>query len=718
MMPTTTTFWLPLVPAWLWLVMAAAGVLLILCDSRTMRLVGPRDLVRRLPAAGVLALLLLLLANPVQLTAGSEARSLRLAVVVDTSASMRTGDIGGRSRAHTAAGMLAQLMPLRQRAQVQLLAVDRHVYGPLSAEELHTSVAAAAGDASMLDAAVSAWLAAADAPPHAMVLITDGHDTQVDQFDRLAAAARQRGTRVWALPLGNSDSPPRLRLELVEWPSRLEVDRQGVLVFRATRTRTAPDIVRMRVTSGGSGEGEHRLAFAGEHQTLWHLPIGPFSAAGEHPLAVDAAEHGLSLAGGPLRVYVEAVDHPLRVLWVQCQPDWDSRFVALALRNRRDIVLRRLTLLGDDHQQPRVMMGALTESQADVLVFGRGATHLLDAGLIEQLRSRVEAGTLAVLWFDAQADNAIGASGDLYPATGAPTGAAYQDVALLRPTAAGRQHPWFGGMVARFDAGVSMPAARSTGMIGSPRTTALVLAHVHNRPALIEMPLGRGRVMALEAFDLWRWRMRRPADSPHLPAVFEAFWAGMLRYLAHGSDFGGAIVSLEVDPAVMHVGQTGGVEVRVRRDLSAAPLSDSMPVTVQMPDDTSRLIVLPSSHAGEDAGAVRTYTGSFIAGEPGIYRFTVPSAPARHVVARKPDIEEFDLAARPEALAALAEATGRTVLAADANPWADVSRRLDRLAVQTGDNTVLPRLLRGWVLAAVVLLAWIGWVTRAGEHHL
>jgi hypothetical protein len=409
-------------------------------------------------------------------------------------------------------------------------------------------------------------------------------------------------------------------------------------------------------------------------------------------------------------VFVEVVDQPIRVLWLQRSPDWDSRFAALAMRERRDIELHRLTLAGDGADA--IMGEALTRDDVDVLVLGRGAASLLDAAAVQLVQSRIEAGTLSLLWFDGDSEVSAPAYAALHPATSIRFADARISAAPPQPTMAGYHHPWLSDLWPRFDQAGSRAHVRPTRLAAAPQPTALVLAQVHGRPAVMEMPLGRGRVMALEAFDLWRWRLRPANDDQPLPALFDAFWTGLLRYLAHGQAFSGdRSVHIELDPMIAQVGERVRIEVTTR---DATPAD--APLHLQAPDGSMRTLPLTPSPPTDRSPLVQRSAAAFIPEQQGVYHLSVVDA-SRRIAVRRDDIERFDVAARPAVLATLARATGGAVLSADDDPWTSVARSLDHLAVQTGQRVAQPLLLRAWVMAAIVVLVCIGWMIHARERQ-
>lgn len=605
-----TIVWLPLAPWWAMAVLSALAGAVVLLTARG----GAcrRGHVLLLSGFGAL---LVITANPVWLERSAEgvaSSNPHLAVVVDTSGSMRTADVAGRSRLEVAreivhtiaagvntrgedpmaapgapAGTTAETETGSQgKAVVSFWSVARDVQPMAGAEVLDglptmgdavtDTHASRAMSATHLDAALSAWMSAwlsagpfSEGRPNAVVLLSDGHDTQrqrTDTLDRLAAIAREADVPIWTVMLGTTNAPPRWRVEEVMPPRGLRVGQRGMLGVRVRRTASCPDEVRLRMVAADEDAGTgntgsesavvvERSFQPGETNAVWEIPIGPFVAARrdagmgvvEHRVRIETAPpKGAStlrpaprLAGGPLDVFIPVMAQPLNIVWLQGEADWDSRFAALALADRSDVRLSILTLTIPTVADAvaNVLEGWL-EGRVDVLVLGAGASRMVSGlssggasgNVWARLRRQIEAGRLSVLLFDADGDAdgggendesgaalalrglgvAVASAGDV---TAADQGDAYWDNVGFAWTAAGRRHPLGLALFGDVADGASLWNGHTLGAMAWPRD-GMVLARVEaqagSRAALAEQRLGRGRLLALTIDDLWRWRFPAP----------------------------------------------------------------------------------------------------------------------------------------------------------------------------------------------------------------
>ncbi len=729
--------WSPLAPWWALTAVAclAAALLGYGCIRRARRVV-PTVL-----AAVTMAGLLLLLMNPVLVRRGPVEARPRAAVMVDTSASMRTADVGGRERlavAREQATTLAQA--LADNADVSWWSVATQVR-PLDADRKGRDEGG-----THLDAAISHWMSrwasASGVGGDVLVLLSDGHDTQAGALSLAAAVARQAGVRVWTVALGRTDSRPRLRIDQLTTPTLLRTGERGVLELDVRRTASCPEELTLLITTSSADHaGSHRWVGrfdAGLTRARWQVPIGPFNAGGEWEVRIEmddaaageAATSPVQLAGGPVVLFLPVACDPLNILWLQGEVDWDSRFAAMAMAGRSDLRLSVMSVLGEGRGEAA---SAARASDVDVLVLGRRSAGLLSQAAWAAVRRRIDSGVLSVLVLDVDAARALRVGGRVVNDAADRDGEAATSSAMVW-TPAGRRHPLgvaleqrFAQLVDRLPVGVDRAAAAAYG--------GIVLARRGQRPVLVEHAVGRGRVLVLSASELWRWRFPQGGeagedafDHAHADprgAFFEAFWAGLLLYAGAGERFdASADVAIELDHPVVRMGERVAVEVR-RRDAAA---DERVELTWRQPSGARHRVDLSPGEEADAMPPVRRLTGVLRPTEPGVHVLTAriadqpAEAAVRRLAVRDDDLEDFDVSARSEVLAQLAADTGGDRLfvegggsAAGPSAW---GQALVRQVSIVGGR---PLLMRGWVLGlwcVVVIGGWMidgqaGW--RAGS---
>jgi hypothetical protein len=713
--------WILLPPWSLRLIAAAAVALAILAVWRWRR-------ERR--GGGLLALRLLLLAcllaltlNPHALLPRDRPAKRRLAVLVDTSASMDTRDVGGQPRLRAALDVIGSASTLD--AWSRAFTLEFHAFDRARRRADPSLLAGGArGEATELGSALmSAVTEQGDLKEQAGVLVvSDGRATSPGALDA-AQLALARSVPLWTWCLGGPVPRYDLRFDTassealafsgaeVELVATLHAEGYSNRSFRVEilcndRTVDTRDVLP-------TPEGLARVATrvkapaAGEERWLFRTPPQPEEADTSNNERV---------------IFLRTVGDKARVLLAEGQPHWDTKFLVQTLKRDPHIDLtalyriqagRTLAVLSATGAETRVEQDlfprtAATMNAFDVIILGRGAESFFDAG------------TEALL-----TDFVARRAGSLIFARGKAYGGRFQPLAKLeplawgegvrpglrlKPTASGRDNPIFdlGGTGGMDDLLERLPALDQASATLGEKPLAVVLAAAAGRdgPALIAYQrYGQGKALCLNASGIWRWSFREAGQSES-EAAYQRFWISLLQWLLAGQQFlPGADVALT--SARRHYTSEEPMQFLITtRELDLA----SYQPRLTLEGDGRSFDILPRPRGG-------TFVAEAGPFPPGTYRVILhnnigrPAKLVQSIQVVSDSAEKRELSADPTLMSRLAEISGG-------------------LVIQTPDVAGLPGILqrwesarqiahrqqplwdRGWILALLIALLGIEWWWR------
>ena len=694
----------------------------------------------------VIALLLAVALNPTIVRPREVPGRPALIVLVDTSYSMSTRDADGKGRLESALAVLADGRIRARLEQDFTLDVRRFDRDASAASLAALKADAAQGRATDLAAALySAVADLGDRKDQAGVLVvSDGRATTEGTLDagRLALA---RSVPLWTWCLGGEI---RRRDLWVEVPSsevlafsEAEVELTATLhsagyenrVFAVKLMNGATVAQRAEATpSAQNGEAEVRFKVTAPKQgeTRWVI------RAAEEP---DEAEKD----NNERSIYVRAVGDKVRVLVVEGQPHWDTKFLVQCLKRNPRVDVTAIYRLAKERQ-----FGVLSTEDAmrrrsedlfprkaedfdryDVIILGRSCETFFDDKTEELLTDFVSR-----------------RGGGLVFSRGKPYGGRFQPLAKLEPVV------WGGGVVqgVRIDAKEPLAPEGPVFELAKPadlealvgrlpqfdqilhtvgvKPLAVVLADGRSETGMADASLapngsersvvmayhlyGQGRVATLNASGLWRWSFRektRPEDE----FVYDRFWSGVLRWLLSGSDFlAGHDVALRADRRLCTDEQPMSFLIRTRaldQDAYRPRLSVRGPGTA--------VEIEPRRQAG---GNYVAEAGPF---PPGTYEVKLtnnigrPPELTQTVEVVSASVENRVLSADPALMGRLAQTSeGRVLSAGDVGDLGRIVRewRTRKQLAEERDSMWD----RWWVLGAVVAMLGAEWFARRREGLL
>lgn len=686
---------------------------------------GRLPLVLRL---AVLVLLAVVLLNPQQLLPRDRETRPKLVVLVDTSSSMATPDADGRARLEVAATALREGWPaLSSKFDLQLKRFDRSS----AAAEVEALLDSRQGaDATDLRSALMTAVSEVGSAPGSggVVLISDGRAT-TDASLEAAQLALARSVPIWTATLGGpvprhdlwietassevlafSDAEVELTatLHAAGYPNRsfiVELVSGEAIVARRELVPDAAGRARVAMRVKAPEAGEQRYVFRVAH----------------HPEESDVANNERA-------VFLRSVGARVRVLVVEGQPHWDTKFLVQMLRRHPNVELttvyrlsatRHVAIVSATGTETRVEEDLFPRSQGamnafDIILLGRGADAFFGDETESQLTEFVSRRAGSVVF-----------------ARGKPYGGRFQPLAKLepvawgigaapgprlKPTETGRENPIFDfGSAGTLDELLEkLPALDQASVTLGEKPLAVVLAESHEAdgPVLLAYQrYGQGKAVSLNAGGLWRWAFRE-SEAEESELAYQRFWVSLLQWLLGGGQFlPGADVAL-ASTRRYYTSEQAMQFLISTRNLDRA---------VYQP----RLII--SSQDQEIELQPRPRGDSFVAEAgplpPGTYRVTLrnnvgsPAELMQSVEVLNASVEKRELSADPELMRRLAEVSGgRAIAISEVNQmpaiferW-EISRQLAHRQQPLWDQP--------WVLATLLGLLGAEWWLRRREGLL
>src|SRR6266540_1627545 len=712
------------------LIAAVALALLVLALVRWWR--ERRAGVLLVPRSLLVGLLLWVTLNPQALLPRERTGKPRLAVLLDTSASMSTADVDNASRLAAALRVLTNastLATLEKEFILDLRRFDRDL-APADLVKL-SAPGAANGDASDIATAVmSAVSQLGDAPAQAgLLLISDGRATTPDTLDA-AQLALARSVPLWTWSLGGPVAKHDLWLETASsealafsgaevelnatlrtagYPNRsfnIELLRDDKIIETREVLPDSNGVARVTIKVKAPGAGEQRFAF--------RVPPQPEES---------------DTANNERAVFLRSVGEKVRVLVAEGQPHWDTKFLVQGLKRDANVDLtavyrlnaqRHVAVLSSTGAETRVERDLFPRTAEamnafDVIVLGRGAEAFFDNST-EQLLTEFAASR----------------GGSVVFARGKPYGGRFQPLAKfepvawgsgsapgvkLRPTEAGRDNPIFDlGSAGTLDELLErLPALDHASVTLGEKPLAVSLAIAADKadgPVLVAYQrYGQGKALSLNASGLWRWAFRESGQEES-EVAYRRFWISLLQWLLSGSQFlPGADVSLTSARRYYNSEQPMQFLIATR-NFDTAIYQPKLVI-----EGAGRSVEVGPRARGDNFVAE---AGPF---SPGTYHVTLknnlgkPAELSQSVEVLSASVEKRDLSADPETMRRLALLSGgQTVTANDIARMPEVVRRWE--AARQLAHRQRPVWDRWWVMAAMVALLGAEWWLRRREGLL
>jgi len=736
----------PPVSAGLLLGLALFGALVIIVGySRGARPVrGGIRFILVLLRIGVLGALLFILLRPMVLVTREETRNKPVfSILVDTSESMNTKDVGNQSRFEAVTSALWRnrsasfLRRLAQDYEIRVYGFDTEVHRTSPrflvagdrAKGKATHIASALLDAVQGDASHRA---------RGVLLLSDGRSSEIDALSGVRHAARYLRTLqvpVWTVPVGTATEVKDLRVFARLNSSFLLADQPGSLhvsVTGAGYKDWAADIhlyredeyVASKQVTLADGHAETSFPIREEHRGVYRYRVEVEPLPGES----DPDNNTRS-------VIARIVDEKTRVLVVEGRPHWDSKFLLRALRADRNVEITSIFHINEDKSfaiverlsddgvaekatMPGVRMPRTRDEllHYDCIFLGKHMDDVFSSAELKLLQRYVADDGGSLVFFRGKPySRGTSELSKIEPVTWG--GGALKDV-QLELTPQGEASPLFdyGSQIGSGAAIVrELPAMTSVTRITDEKSLAVVLARVADgrrgepMATVVYHRYGAGKVMSIGASGLWQWSFL-PERLEHYDDIYARFWSQMIRWLVSGSDFlPGRDISFQIDKTVFAPGEPVRMVIR-------AKLIDHEryhpQIELTYPDGHAEQLV-PERQAGDE----NMYEVSFTPQREGEYEAVLhnntgqPEEDVSRFIVYDDSTESRYVQADREMLALLSQTTGGESL-----ELGELETLPERVEVfeKLAQECVKPEDVwdRSWVYAALIGALGIEWLLR------
>jgi hypothetical protein len=728
---------LPLLPAWLIVLLIVALLALLAYGSRLLHAKQvPARWVKILGGMRLLIIVVfaLCLLQPVASFTRSVEPAPELLVLVDTSQSMGLAASSGRkSRLEETLGAFQRSgLPaaLRRQFAPRWFAFDRSAY-PVVYEDL-TGLRPTGDTTRFAESLTTAWnylrsarSANAGPAPARLILLSDGNDRGSQDF---VATARKFGLAIDTLAPPDPDAAPATA-------------EPAIIDVQCARRVLLGSETQFLVTIRHDDSGEHALTLSltedGKEAASQDVVVGP--APGEkrvhvahRPTTIGMKLYEFRLAGkgadaprsDAYRLSVQVVDNRTEVLILEDSWRWEFKFLRRIFENDPSFTFTALLSRGGaafaqfGEPDRRVQLGGFPQSRAelnwfDAIILGdvnpkrwpRGLAASLAQVVTEEGKSLIViAGPNLAQWAET-AD----LQGILPVEITREAGKPVEGPVEVRLTPEGSASSFFFNPDKKAGLWSSLPPLDQIYPPLRKRPAATVLveaarrANAHgNLIVMAEHTVGRGRVLFVGTDTLWKWQTLAPANEAGV-TPYAVFWLQALRALAPARlGSGGASLWLTADRSRYEAGQKVILRAEVQ---SERPLAQpKVQATVVLPGEKRLPLAL-----GPDPANPQVFQAEFETSAPGSYRIAAVVTSEGKTAADTAtaiDVEESkgelaDVRVDANNLARIAAATGgRRIDLADPATW-PTSSDVPRVAVrqtQTLDlwnNFSLPLLLCG-----------------------
>jgi hypothetical protein len=654
-----------------------------------------------------------------------------LFVLLDDSASMQATDMDGEARYDFATRQWLgdeRIAEWSSRRQVLVQDIDEVAHAASLEQARRPAAEAATAARSRLARSVRAAVEAIPAVREgsAAIVLSDGHDSEEEGFSEAARRARERGLPVYTVCLGGPRLERDVHLVAVTRQDYLFADEEGQVSIRLAQSNAGRDRTILRVTHAGATRSIP-VSFEGRSVVTVDLAIRHAKAGTyEYRFAVDPIADEVETRNNQQVLFVPVVARRIRVLLVEGEPHWETKFLAQALRRDDRIELIQVSQLSKTRTETLASRttnetARLPQTRAeldafDVVILGRRVEGVLPAPLLAYLPEYVDRRGGSVLFARGRATAEARPLALLEPVVW-PAGDDFVENGVWTPTGAGAMHPAFRSDQDRFGRALAELPPFPRTEVTQAKSAALVLAVLQGGasgaarpvPALVAMNVGRGKSMAVLSEGVWTWRLLSPRRADWRD-LYDRFWSNTVRWLALGGDFvPGEEVALHVSHQSAALGEAVTIDAHARY-VDAARVRFRL--SVRDPDGR---VQQPALEPVE--GDLLHQRARYVPTVPGVHTVSLEApglAPARRETGLNVfalDQERLQSAAMPEALRRLAEESGGKPL--DPRRPGAFCAELDRV---TAAAVVPARPVYVWNTAGllVLLLSWAGaeWILR------
>ncbi|QEG22470.1 vWA domain-containing protein [Mariniblastus fucicola] len=642
-MQLLSVVWRPIfVTGWIWVLVALAVALSVFAYARVFDKFRYKSLLLMLNRLFSILLVSIILFGPSKLLeTESVDRKGVLHILTDVSESMTTKESSGKTRLEHVHEDWLTRSALREMAEN----FDVHLYQFAEKPRLlgstgdSGSIQIAKNEDTFLIRSATEVLNGrmASGSNQAMLILSDGIDSEEASVDQLGKFAQAKGVAVHTVAFGSDAISRDMAIVAAAKQQYLYPNELGSIVAKIYQVGLGSNRTMLKVQQGEETKTVP-IDFKGRGVVQVEIPVQQEKAGQyEYKLSLNAITGEIELANNVHSSFVRVQPRRMQVLLLEGAPFWDTKFIAQSLRQDERIELtqvsqvnrrKRLTIVtrGEEEQTQPVSVPETLDDWAryDVVVFGRQIENLISPESAKEL----------VELYETSGINIVCSRGRPYGSDGPgeSIGAALMKIepvawsgekfpkCEIELTMFGQMTRWFAPTKMGLD--VETAVRRLSGftsgdIVESVKPNARILAETvagpnvaAAQPALLTSSGGAGSFVTVAGEGFWKWSLLSSEDQD-LVGFYDAFWSNMIRWLVVGGDFQpGEKASMKLSKSSLRVGEELTVDVALKQ--AAATVDPQIFVT--LPDGQTKPIALTPV-----AGRNPRFRAKVLADQGGIY---------------------------------------------------------------------------------------------------
>ena len=620
------------------------------------------------------------------------------AVLVDVSESMSVADIGGKQRIAEAGRLAKKLSGMaEERDSVDIYSFASEIVP--SADKSGQDFSTAAGDTDIVRSGmqVLARHRSGGRRLTGMVVISDGRQVRSEASLKLSMAARAQDVPIYSVVLGGRVERRNMvvtaqRRQYTAFKGQKLKIRGVVENSLMGRVSTMVELLdgkghkigekSVKTESGKRAEVEFQITPAETGYYDYRLRIAPLD--GESLVSDNESGLGVVVLGSRIRV-----------LMLEGNPHWDSKFLSQLLRKQPNLDVTGIYRVADERffrigsggddigkKTDEIFPASAADLEMyDLVIFGRGAEYFLTSERVHMLKNfvRNHGGSILFARGKPYADELPELAG-LEPCE---WGEAVSGSIRLRPAAAGVELGLFGDVLpdASDEVWKVLPPISQARRCRKLKGFGRVLmegeldiggGHTEVLPMVFGRRYGKGMVVAVGAGGLWKWGFFPRVKAAN--EMYRDFWLQMVEWISTYSEFlPGYTYALRLSSSTVR-GDTP-VRVRISHRGVASGAGEALELRVYSEDKCVQKQGLDQFRGSGTISALRL-------NKPGNYRVELvdvsggksvgPSAALRVL---PPPCESDNYSADPDFLKNLAEESGGRVV--DESDFDELVKKLE-----------------------------------------
>lgn len=383
----------------------------------------------------------------------------------------------------------------------------------------------------------------------ALILLTDGHDFELQNPARTGMAARTRQVPIYAVPLGREGKVKDVAVRITSYQPYCYVKQKARISASLRLIGCQFENISIQLLRHGQVVQTKRIS-AGEQleETVQFEVTEPAIGQFEYEVQALPLSEEADLKNNSAITYLNVIDQQIRVLVLEGEPYWDTTFLQRSLQRNDKVDLdsiihyapKKVRLIRKKKTPEELKVPVTLEDwgRYDIVVLGRSIERLLEKKQVETLEQFVRERGGVVIFCRGKAFGGELAENALEPVV---WGAPLTEKVRLQIGREGRALPPFKVLAEQGENAETMPDLLGTRNITERKPLAATLATVEGKnggapmAGVIHRRLGQGQVLSIGVEGLWRWGFNAKMSASN--TVFDRFWDQMILWMMAGRDF-------------------------------------------------------------------------------------------------------------------------------------------------------------------------------------